>query len=155
MPGKLSVSSFAEQLSAIIPYIMRLSFLVLSSKSDALLEGRITFPQYIALDILKCSGSLKMKEIAKVLGVSLPAVTGLVSRLVGMKMAKRSRDKTDRRVVHITITAQGIKAVSQIKETRKKFIAEAFRGLSSRERKIYLQIVQKVKITLDGKNQKS
>ncbi len=154
MSKKLSVSNFAEELSAIIPYIMRLSFSVLSNNSDALLEGRITFPQYIALDVLKGSGSLKMKEIAKALGVSLPAATGLVGRLVGIKMVKRSYDKMDRRVVHIAITSQGVKAVGRIKETRKKFIEEAFKGLSSQEREIYLKIINKVKETLDERNKK-
>jgi len=119
-----------------------------------LLEGRITFPQYIALDVLKGSGSLKMKEIAKALGVSLPAATGLVGRLVGIKMVKRSYDKMDRRVVHIAITSQGVKAVGRIKETRKKFIEEAFKGLSSQEREIYLKIINKVKETLDERNKK-
>ncbi len=154
MAKEISLSSFAEELSQVIPQIMRLSFAVLRRQPDALIKGRITFPQFIALDVLKAGGDLKMKEIAKALGVSLPAATGLVDRLVGMKMAERTRDRQDRRVVHIRITFQGAKAVENIKATRKKIIEKAFGELSGQERAIYLKIIHKVKKNLDEKNRK-
>ena len=101
MVKKAQISRFSEELVETITYVHRLANSMLKSRADVLFQGKITFPQYVALEVLNSDKPLKMKDIAKILKISLPAVTGLVSRLVAMKLAKRLYEETDRRVIYI------------------------------------------------------
>jgi DNA-binding MarR family transcriptional regulator len=46
-------------------------------------------------------------EVARELGLSAPAVTALVDRLVAVGLVERSRDAADRRRVHLRLTTEG------------------------------------------------
>jgi DNA-binding MarR family transcriptional regulator len=96
-----------------------------------------------------------MKDIAKVLQVSLPAATGIVNRLVTLGMLKRVYDSGDRRVIFIEVTASGKKCLEKVKVARKMIIEKMFRGLSEQERQTYLRILRKVNRNLHDKNNAS
>lgn len=155
MKEHLSLSQFSQELAQAIPHIARFSRALLSSKSDPLTEGKITLPQYLVLDLLDTGGSLKMKDIALALHISLPAVSGLIKRLVALAMVKRVYDEIDRRVVYVIITGRGKRTVEYVKSARKRIIHEMFSDLSERERVLYLRIIRKVKKSLYGKNDKT
>jgi len=153
MIKKAKISKFSEELAQAITYIQRLASSMLKKRADALIQGKITFPQYVALEALNSDKPLKMKDIAKTLKISLPAVTGLVSRLVAMRMARRVYDERDRRVIFIVLTDKGKKIIEQTREARKKIISEIFSVLSEGERQAYLGILQKIKKAFYGKDQ--
>ena len=145
MVKETKISRFSEDLSETITYVQRLANSMLKKRSDILFQGKITVPQYVALEALNTDKPLKMKDIAKILKISLPAVTGLVGRLVAIKLAKRVYDSGDRRVIFIVLTSKGRKILEQTKLTRKKIISEIFGVLSEEERQVYLGILQKIK----------
>jgi len=148
MVKKTQISKFSEELVETITYVHRLANSMLKRRADVLFQGKITFPQHVALEVLSGDKPLKMNNIAKILKISLPAVTGLVSRLVAMKLAKRVYEKTDRRVILIVLTAKGKKIIEQTRAARKKIISEIFGVLSEGERQTYLGILQKIKKSL-------
>ena len=145
MVKETKISRFSEDLSETITYVQRLANSMLKKRSDILFQGKITVPQYVALEALNTDKPLKMKDIAKILKISLPAVTGLVGRLVAIKLAKRVYDSGDRRVIFIVLTSKGRKILEQTKLTRKKIISEIFSVLSEEERQVYLGILQKIR----------
>lgn len=145
MSEQSRISQFSEELIQTIPYIVRLSRFILSRHADALTQGKITIPQYLVLDMLNAMGTLKMKEIARGLRISLPAATGLIDRLVNMRMVRRVYDPNDRRVIFVTLTSEGKKTIEQVKLARKKMIQGIFGGLTDKERKVYLRIMRKLK----------
>lgn len=151
MSAKLPISSFSEELIATILFIARYAGLALNRQSDPLTKGKMTLPQFFTLDLLNTKKTLKMKDIAGALCVSLPAATGMVKRLVGIKMVKRVYDNNDRRLVFIALTEQGIKTIARAKLARKKIIEEIFGNLSDGERKEYLKIIRKIKDNLHEK----
>ncbi len=154
MAKKLPLQQFSQELMQSISYIHSQALGLLKKRSDALIQGRITIPQQVALELLNREGSLKMNKIAKSLHTSLPAATGLINRLVRLKLVKRSYNKNDRRVVVIELTPGGRRTTEQTKLARRKILEEMFGGLSSKERQTYLNIINKVKKSLDEKNKK-
>lgn len=152
MVRRMQISKFSEELVETITYVHRLANSMLKRRADVLFQGKVTFSQYVALEALNSDNPLKMKNIAKVLKITLPAVTGLISRLVTMKLAKRVYDKSDRRVIFIVLTDKGKKTVEQTRVARKKIIAEIFGVLSAGERQTYLGILQKIKKAFYGKD---
>lgn len=154
MARKVQISKFSEELVETITYVHRLANSMLKRRADVLFQGKVTFSQYVALEVLNNDSPLKMKNIAKVLKISLPAVTGLISRLVAMKLAKRVYDRSDRRVIFILLTTKGKKTIEQTRVIRKKIIAEIFGVLTEWERQTYLGILQKIKKSFYGKDKK-
>ncbi|MCK4912410.1 MAG: MarR family transcriptional regulator [Candidatus Omnitrophica bacterium] len=154
MDKKTKISKFSEELVETITYVHRLANSMLKRRADALFQGKITFPQYVALEALNVDKPLKMNNIAKILKISLPAVTGLINRLVIMKLAKRVYDQRDRRVIFIALTAKGKKIIEQTKSARKEIISDIFDVLSEAERQAYLGILRKIKRTFHEKHQK-
>ena len=146
------IQQFSQELMQSISYIQRLARIMLKKRSDVLLQGKVTMPQYLTLELLSNEGALKMNRIAKAFQISLPAATGLINRLVKMKLVKRSYDKNDRRVILIVLTPEGRRTTAQTKIARRKVIEEMFGGLSDQERQTYLNIIRKVKNTLYEKD---
>ncbi len=150
MAKKTQLLRFSEELVQTITYVHRLANSMLKRRADALFHGKVTFPQYVALEVIDAEKSLKMKDIAQALKTSLPAVTGLINRLVAMKMAKRTYDSGDRRVIFISLTDEGKRIIAQTRTARKKIIAEIFSVLSEGERQTYLKILGKIKKAFYG-----
>ena len=77
----------------------------------------LTHPQCVTLLSLAAhQNSASMRELGEVSFQDGPTMTGIVDRLVKMKLVKRSRDEHDRRVVLVEITPAGIKLSEQIRQ---------------------------------------
>jgi len=68
-----------------------------------------------------------MKSVADELGISSPATTAIIDKLVDNKDVVRSEDKDDRRMTRVSLTAQGKKAF----EKNRSAIYEAFNARAS------------------------
>lgn len=147
--SKKSLVLFSEELLKIFPRLIRGMF---GKQTDPLLSGSVTIPQYLSLDIIDIYHCLKMKDIAKYLNISLPAATGLISRLHRIGMVKRSYDKKDRRLIFVSLTPKGKRVLEQIRLQRHKVIQKAFGGLREHERQTYLRLLKKVEKNLYPKN---
>lgn len=137
-----SLTSFSEEVTRVLPYLMRGVF---KKNPDIMGMGKITIPQYFAMDLLDLYKLMKMKDIAKWMNVSLPAATGLINRLHNIHMVKRGYDKKDRRVIYISLTPRGKHTVKKVRSERKKIIENLFSKLTENERLTYLKILRKLK----------
>lgn len=137
----LSTKMFSERLFLLLPELMRG---LMSLHSDELTHGEITLPQFILLNLIYKKGSLKMTEISLHLHSSLPAVSGLVDRLVSLKFLKRHYDKKDRRIIRIGLSPKGKKMVIRIQAQRIRLMSTVFSKLSMKDRNDYLRILTKV-----------
>ncbi|MFH1768912.1 MAG: MarR family transcriptional regulator [Candidatus Omnitrophota bacterium] len=137
-----SLNIFSKELLRIFPKMAQEMFK--RTGTDDLTKGKISIPQFVSMDLIYNIGQLKMKDIARQLNRSLPAATGLINRLYGMKMVRRVYDETDRRVIYITLTAKGRKSVEAIRTQREKIIKDIFGKLSVKERDDYLAILKKL-----------
>lgn len=66
-----------------------------------------------ALAIIQ-SGPATLSEIAREIGVTTAAVTGLADRLAALSLATRVRSKTNRREIHLKITFHGVATLNSI-----------------------------------------
>lgn len=148
------ISKFSEELVGSISYIQRMARAMLKKRSDVLIQGAVTMPQYLTLEFLNTRGALKMKEIARYMYISFPAASGLIDRLVSLKLVKRVYIKKDRRVIFIELTPQGKKIAETTVATRKKVIEDIFGCLTDSERETYLSIIRKIKLGFNEKSYK-
>ena len=70
-------------------------------------RGNVSFSQFYLLSYLSTSRELTMTDIARKMGHSTAAATGLVDRLEKLGYVERSHAADDRRKVMVRITAKG------------------------------------------------
>jgi len=85
--------------------------------SQELQEFSLTLPQFVALAALVAHRHpCTMSDLTKVTLQDPPTMTGIMDRLVKMKLVERTRSETDRRVVLVQATPTGTGLLSRIRD---------------------------------------
>lgn len=93
----------------------------------------LTTQQIRLLLCLRSNDGASLGELASTLGVSPPAMSGLVDRLVRQGLVRRSDDEADRRVVRHHLTAEGQTLVGEVARTGRAWIERVLRRLTPEE----------------------
>lgn len=102
----------AERLADFVLFTQRSCILNLSSE---LHKGNISFPQFFLMAYLSSEDYLTMSDIAKKMGHSTAAATGLVDRLEKLGYVERVHAAEDRRKIMVRITNKGTDMVAQMR----------------------------------------
>ena len=84
------------------------------------------------------------RDIVELRMMSKGNVSQAVESLIQKGLLKRSADKADRRIVHLTLTPEAEPVTSTIKEQVSSFQEELFTGFSSEERERYHQLSKRM-----------
>jgi len=109
-----------------------------------LLGIKITFQQYLALNILTKKGRCMVSDLSKNLGVALSTMTELVNRLVKKQFVKKIKDLKDHRIVWINLTEKGVKIIQEINRKKQKHILSVLERLTERERRLLIDILERI-----------
>ena len=131
----------AERLSHIILEMQRCFLLHLSKE---LAPGNVSFPQFFLLAYLDQKEVLTMSAIAKKMGHTTAAASGLVARLENLSYVMRSVARDDRRKVMVCITPKGSALVRRIREEMVGNLMKILNHLTPDEQKAWLQIYSKI-----------
>lgn len=97
------------------------------------LELDLTFQQMRVLYLLKEKGPQKMSELSTALKVSMPTITGIISRLIERKnsqpLVERVTSPEDRRQVWAHLTPAGQKVTEMMDELNRFMLTEALSAL--------------------------
>lgn len=144
----MNIKEFSKETLAITPAIHAR---FVKGLPESLIKGRITLAHTVILDMLSIKKECRMSDISKSLGVTKGAVTGFADRLIKTGFLRRARSKSDRRVVNVTLTKNGLAISKKITDYRLKLIKNLFVGISSKERAQYIAILRKIKVAAEGK----
>ena len=103
----------ADRLADFVLFTQRSCILNLSNELN---QGNISFPQFFLLAYLSSEDYLTMSDIAKKMGHSTAAATGLVDRLEKLEYVERVHAAEDRRKIMVRITQQGIELVAHMRK---------------------------------------
>lgn len=95
------------------------------------------------------NNNVKLSDVAKTLGVTLPAVTHKANDLEKMGYLRKEASKTDLRVTNIFLTDRGLKYVDSIKDTYYRPIEILIERLGEEDKETFLKLLDK--INNDGK----
>jgi DNA-binding MarR family transcriptional regulator len=143
--SQLSLTEFADKINEVFPVVIK-EFL--KRQTNELHRGKITMPQFLILNFLDGRGESRMTDLAKFMGVTTAAMTGIVDRLVRDGYAQRILDAKDRRIIRIRTTAKGTALVRRINLQKRQMILEIFGQLPQRDREEYLRIILQVRDVL-------
>ena len=109
-----------------------------------LLGIKITFQQYLALNVLVKKGRCMVSDLSKNLGVALSTMTELVNRLVKKRFVKKIKDLKDHRIVWINLTEKGVRIIQEINRKKQKHILGVLERLTERERQLLIDILERI-----------
>jgi DNA-binding MarR family transcriptional regulator len=107
-----SVKADADRLADFVLFTQRSCILNLSTELN---KGNVSFPQFFLLTYLSSEEYLTMSDIAKKMGHSTAAATGLVDRLEKLAYVERVHAAEDRRKIMVRITTKGVELVSKMR----------------------------------------
>jgi DNA-binding MarR family transcriptional regulator len=142
MMGGVPLSEFADKMNELMPTVIK-EFA--RRQTNELYKGKITLPQFLVLAFLAREGESKMTILARFMGVSTAAMTGIVERLVRDNYALRLHPSADRRIIKVKLTSRGAQLVSRINAQRKRMILNIFGEISGQDRQDYLRILMQIK----------
>jgi DNA-binding MarR family transcriptional regulator len=125
-----SVKADADRLADFVLFTQRSCILNLSSELN---KGNVSFPQFFLLTYLSSEEYLTMSDIAKKMGHSTAAATGLVDRLEKLAYVERVHAAEDRRKIMVRITAKGIELVSKMRKEIATDLAGILAGMDEDE----------------------
>lgn len=89
-------------------------------------------------------GEQNMSQIAKELGVTISTLTTAINKLEAKGFVRRKRDESDRRVVHICLTARGRSMAGAHERFHRNMTKAALEGLDPEETKILTATLQRL-----------
>jgi len=95
----------------------------------------LSIGQIKSLIYIRYRGKASHRELARVLNVTPPVVTGIIDRLESIGLASRQTDESDRRIHWLTLTEKGRDIFNQFDQKSKNEIAQVLDSLSEEELK--------------------
>jgi len=117
---------------------------------DEPLYDALTVSQSYCLRQLYFRGARTMGELAAELQVQLSTMTGVIDQLEAKRLVQRARHPSDRRSLHVTLTARGRKLYQAAHEAFLSHLEPLFQGRSLAEREKILSFLAEVIQTVRG-----
>lgn len=93
----------------------------------------INLTQFQYINVINHSDDLTCSGLAKTLGLSKPAVTGIVNKLIEQGYVTKTRSASDRRVYFIQLTRTGEQVANAYEEACREYIRGMARALTETE----------------------
>jgi len=107
-------------------------------------RDNISFAQFFLLSYLSTSKELTMTDIARKMGHSTAAATGLVDRLEKLGYMERTHAIDDRRKVLVRITPKGLDLVSRLRDELQNRIADAMQETQTADANSFISAYRKL-----------
>jgi DNA-binding MarR family transcriptional regulator len=114
----------------------------IAARSLALVNDKVTLPQYRALVVLASRGPQNAGTLADALGVHSSTLTRLCDRLVAKGLLARTESPGSRREVVLELTASGRRLVRSVTTRRRREIADVVARLTKSERSDIVRALQ-------------
>jgi DNA-binding MarR family transcriptional regulator len=104
----------------------------------------VTTSQGEALMAFSDDSRASMNELSRTLGLANSTMTRMVVNLVARGLVRRAEDDQDRRVVRVTLTAEGRKLQGSLKEARREIQRLILTEIRVEERAAILEVLEKL-----------
>jgi DNA-binding MarR family transcriptional regulator len=104
----------------------------------------LTGPQLTVVKMLEALGELPLSRLSEKIRAQNSTVTGIVDRMEREGLVVRARSASDRRVVHIQLTAKGAALAREVQVEPMDIFREALTALSAEEARSLLRALRKV-----------
>ncbi|KKR08507.1 MAG: Transcriptional regulator, MarR family [Parcubacteria group bacterium GW2011_GWC2_39_14] len=130
-----------EQLIETIFNLKRLIFSQLQKTTQISAEKMI---QFEALSFINSQEKTRMKDLARLFGITPPSITCFINKLEDKKLLSRKHEKQDRRNVYLELTKTGKKFLETTQKNIKSKMINFLSPLNEKDKKDLINIYQKL-----------
>lgn len=105
---------------------------------------QITTDQFTVLQYIFYKERVNSSQLAEEMGVGRSAITALVNRLVEKNMLTRERYKEDRRIVYLSLTAEGKETVIKTEEAIQLYLQDKLNHFPIEDIERFLTSIEKL-----------
>ncbi len=134
----------SQRKNNLFPLIFTLVRLIRERTSCHGKENIFSVAQFKILAFIEERERPTMKEIADFLYITSPSATEIISRLVKAGELERIYEKKDHRIIHLILTKQGKKTITDRRKILSKRMEKVFKCLSEEERSDFAAILEKI-----------
>lgn len=131
--GAAKASSFQVDADRLADFVLLTHRSCVLNLSPELNKGSVSFPQFFLLAYLSSEEYLTMSDIAKKMGHSTAAATGLVDRLEKLGYVERVHAAEDRRKIMVRITGKGTELVARMRKELSNDLASLLASMDEEE----------------------
>ncbi|WP_026683494.1 MarR family winged helix-turn-helix transcriptional regulator [Heyndrickxia coagulans] len=125
-----------------LEFIFRRIYRKIKEELHSLLKEHVTLNEFMVLKLLSES-SMRSSDLSKMLQVSASHITSVTDSLVEKGLIERRRSNKDRRVVDLILTEKGKSLISQLKETKSRFLKDQLDVFTEEERETLYRLFRK------------
>ena len=109
-------------------------------------EGDLTLTEWLLLSMIAAGPKegLRMSELAKELGVTLPQVTALLDSLLEKRLVRQKTQRQDRRNRFALATQRGEDVVKRLNDSMDELFGKITNGVPGTHLQIYRQVLEVV-----------
>jgi len=115
-------------------------------------QYQITAPQLVTLLCIAEYGPMTTSEIGLHVHLSNSTVVGILDRLEAKNLVKRERGTTDRRLVHVSATEEGVNLVRSAPSPLQDMFADALHGLPELEQTAIALSLERIVELMEAKD---
>ncbi len=104
----------------------------------------LTAPQLLILQAVRRMGAVSISKLSQEVSLSQATVTNIIDRLEGRGLVARHRSTEDRRVVHATLTEEGVTKIEEAPTPLQDTFSKQFAALSDWEQSMIVAALQRV-----------
>lgn len=135
--------SYAPEESLL--YLLRKAMLAVGQAVNEQTDlGGTSVPQWVPLYKVHLGYANTVAELARHCALDTGAMTRLLDRLEAKGLCRRERSESDRRVVHIKLTPEGVAAAEQVPVVLSRVYNETLEGFSDTEWEQFLHLLKRL-----------
>lgn len=144
MKGEAIVNDYVE-LQEVFQQFMR----KMGDKWNKQMPKGIAKSHAFILSKLNENGPMKVSDLATSLCITPGGMTGLADKLLSLGYIKRKRSETDRRIVELEITGDGIEILQTIRKRNRQLIEKLFEGFTEDDATHLVKLIRQIIDNID------
>ena len=120
-----------REIAEIVDDLRRIFQAVHSYSRRAKKASGLTGPQLWAIKMIADAGSIRVSDLSRKMYLHAATVIGILDRLMRLGLNKKTRSRTDRRVVRVSLTKAGKVVVERSPEVAQGMIVSGLEALSA------------------------
>ena len=141
-----SAQPCAREILETVPLVMRF---IRSQVRQRRTEG-LSLPQFRTLIFLNHTQNSSLSAVSGHLGLSLPAMSRLINKLVDNRLVERQLVSTNRRQIALTLTARGRTTLEKVRNEIRLRLADSLKVLPAAEQNIVQRAMQVLRRVFDN-----
>ncbi|MCM3691301.1 MarR family winged helix-turn-helix transcriptional regulator [Neobacillus niacini] len=117
---------------------------------EEMTKNKLSLTEFAVLEVLFQQGKQNIQQIGNKILISSGSMTYVIDKLEKRGLLSRNDCPEDRRIIHVTLTKDGIQLMNEIMPKHQELVDDIFSSLRGDEVETIITLLKKVKSKIDA-----